>query len=1155
MNKVLLAIFFFFFFSFASTGQVVDTRIPSVNGQVSSIFQSGDTVYIGGSFTTVGGLPRNYLAAFNATTGEVLSWAPNPNAPAGVAGTLNDNLLVGGDFDTIAGQPRNSWAQFDAEGGLTSWSLNPALTKYAIWEGEGIVYNNIWYLVTFDTVAAIDLQSQTLLWANPNTTYSSYNFYSPAIEVSGDTIYFTSEKDLFAIDCKTGKTIFWHDTIDQQAIYDIAAANGNVYIAGTFGAVNGVPRTGVAQLDMHGNVTGWNAYSTSDCLSLSIQGNYIYVGGFFSSIGQNFIYNNYRLGKLDIATADQVCWDIDQITTTESTINVIYTYDTMVYISGSLTGNNAYLFSAANSPCANLCLTIEGNTGCTGANGTITVYGSETGVTYQAYAGTTAVGVAVAGNGSIITLTIPAVSLDSGSNIFNIQAAKQGCTAFLKNTATINVTNGTIPAANIFYTTYPENGAPQIICPSPDTFPGPLNYFGLYGNFDPNTNYTVLATPGYKSSEPITPRPFFLGGYLLDVNYSILAPGVNILTILASNACGHVYLNEIDTVTYLSPAYINSSTLDPTSICQGTKGAVTILNSKKNLQYDFVMTIGNTYEYGAGSGTGNGGNLNISIDAIGLPPGNLSVEVFAVDPPYNSCPNLPLSNLGPVTILPAPAPPVISIIGDTILCKSGQITTAVGPSGYSSYQWFYNAGNSVISGATNASYEIINNGSLSYELNYPEEIYFALSVTDSYGCSSLNDRPIYFGNIGDTIISYASSFFCGKDSTLLWIGKRDDMQPITYQWMLNNNAIIAATDSLYYANQTGNYSVTIKSPQGYCTYNLTEVPITAYPLPIINAGINDTVCIGQQVGLGGNPTVTGGTLPYNYLWSSSLGFSSAAANPVLIVDTTALFTLSVTDSAGCGATDSVTITTTNDTVPTINLVNDTALCFGDKVSLTATGSGSFLWSSGDTTSTIIVAADTTSSYTITLTNQAGCSSSAKVKVTVNALPVPLASSIQTGFIDSSIVLQSLFPTGQTFSWSPALGLNDSTLASPTFTPLQNGTYSFAVKATDNNGCSNTDTVTVDVTGITATVKASSSNPVKVYPNPYSGFTNITYQLNEQSSVTAEVFNVIGERLSQFVNEVQQPGAYHYQFSGAASGMYIVKITINNNEYYQKVVQQ
>ena len=182
--------------------------------------------------------------------------------------------------------------------------------------------------------------------------------------------------------------------------------------------------------------------------------------------------------------------------------------------------------------------------------------------------------------------------------------------------------------------------------------------------------------------------------------------------------------------------------------------------------------------------------------------------------------------------------------------------------------------------------------------------------------------------------------------------------------------------------------------------------------------------------------------------------------------------------------------------------------------------------------------------------------SEEVEITENPLPImAVASSTESGFVDNPIVLQSPFPTGQAFSWSPALGLNDSTLASPSFTPLQNGTYSFVVKATDNNGCSNADTVKVEVAGITGTVKGTISNPVKVYPNPYSGFTNISYQLNEQASVTAEVFNIIGERLSQFVNETQEPGAYHYQFSGEASGMYIIKITINSKEYYQKIVQQ
>src|ERR1700761_4721161 len=105
MNKVLL-LAILFFLTLNSFAQTIDNRIPSVNGQVSSIQRSGDTVYIGGSFATVGSLPRTNLAAFSASTGQILNWAPNPNNFAEVVGISNGKVVVQGSFDTIAGQHR-----------------------------------------------------------------------------------------------------------------------------------------------------------------------------------------------------------------------------------------------------------------------------------------------------------------------------------------------------------------------------------------------------------------------------------------------------------------------------------------------------------------------------------------------------------------------------------------------------------------------------------------------------------------------------------------------------------------------------------------------------------------------------------------------------------------------------------------------------------------------------------------------------------------------------------------------------------------------------------------------------------------------------------------------------------------------------------------
>src|SRR3954453_11238622 len=87
------------------------------NGRVSAIVYVGNVVVVGGTFTEVhdaGGaglnsLPRNNIAAFDATTGEPLaSWAPNLNGAVNALAVSPDGKRVyaGGAFSTVNGVAR-----------------------------------------------------------------------------------------------------------------------------------------------------------------------------------------------------------------------------------------------------------------------------------------------------------------------------------------------------------------------------------------------------------------------------------------------------------------------------------------------------------------------------------------------------------------------------------------------------------------------------------------------------------------------------------------------------------------------------------------------------------------------------------------------------------------------------------------------------------------------------------------------------------------------------------------------------------------------------------------------------------------------------------------------------------------------------------------
>lgn len=61
--------------------------------------------------------------------------------------------------------------------------------------------------------------------------------------------------------------------------------------------------------------------------------------------------------------------------------------------------------------------------------------------------------------------------------------------------------------------------------------------------------------------------------------------------------------------------------------------------------------------------------------------------------------------------------------------------------------------------------------------------------------------------------------------------------------------------------------------------------------------------------LGGDPTVSGGTVPYTYLWTPGENLSdSEESNPIVTAaDEDVTYTLTVIDNAGCEATDKVTV--------------------------------------------------------------------------------------------------------------------------------------------------------------------------------------------------------------------------------------------------------
>ncbi len=259
---------------------------------------------------------------------------------------------------------------------------------------------------------------------------------------------------------------------------------------------------------------------------------------------------------------------------------------------------------------------------------------------------------------------------------------------------------------------------------------------------------------------------------------------------------------------------------------------------------------------------------------------------------------------------------------------------------------------------------------------------------------------------------------------------------------------------------SGQVSVTVTDSLG-CAAPPLALDVTIVPLPVVDAGADVLICAGDTVDLGGNPTGPAGS---TFSWSPANGLgSTSTANPQAFPAGSTTYVVQV-DHSGCANTDTVQVTVS---LPQVDAGADAALCAGDTVPLDATGTGSFLWTpaiglnDANLEDPLAFPAGNTT-YTVTLTDSAGCTATDEVLVAVHALPTadagpdreicPLGSTPISG--------SPTGPPGATFLWSPATDLNDPSLGAPIAAPDVSTTY--VVLVTDTNGCSDTDTVEVAV---------------------------------------------------------------------------------------------
>jgi gliding motility-associated-like protein len=236
----------------------------------------------------------------------------------------------------------------------------------------------------------------------------------------------------------------------------------------------------------------------------------------------------------------------------------------------------------------------------------------------------------------------------------------------------------------------------------------------------------------------------------------------------------------------------------------------------------------------------------------------------------------------------------------------------------------------------------------------------------------------------DATYSYGSTTFCENETN-----------PVATITGTSGGAFTATPAGITVDGTTGEIDLTSSTfgatytvryiTSGTCSDTL-DVDVTLNASPTVpttgtTAGSN-TICEGASADITASGS-TGTGVTYA-VFDAVTGGTNLGATPLTVSPTTnTTYYVESFNSNGCGNVGGrQAVTVTVNPTPSISAGNDETICPTDNVTLTATGTGTVVWSTTETTSSITVSPTVTTTYTVVLTDANTCTNSDDVIVTV-----------------------------------------------------------------------------------------------------------------------------------------------------------------------------
>ncbi len=290
-----------------SNGIVVSEWNPNPEGSsldVNCITFSGSDIYVGGSFSSIGGQSINNLAKLNNTNGNAIdTWKPEPDNDVRTIAINGTDIYVSGDFNNIGGQNRSHLAKLNSSNGNAdvNWNPNPDNHLMSLnsikFNGQDIYVSGYFFNIGGQNRSHLAKLNSSNGNADENWNPNSNNDYITirSIAISGNNLYIGGSfseiageliNNIAKINLDDGSLDPSWNANPDNAVNCIAINGTDMYIGGCFGSLEGIVRNNIARFNNSDASldNNWKPIVNGSVQTMALNGDNIYIGGQFSNV-------------------------------------------------------------------------------------------------------------------------------------------------------------------------------------------------------------------------------------------------------------------------------------------------------------------------------------------------------------------------------------------------------------------------------------------------------------------------------------------------------------------------------------------------------------------------------------------------------------------------------------------------------------------------------------------------------------------------------------------------------------------------------------------------------------------------------------------------------------------------------------------------------